>query len=229
MPQNLSRGSRNCILSRLGAADFRLLEPDLEAVDLPLRKVLEQRQRRVDNIYFPESGLASVVANGSGKKPIEVGIIGREGMSGLAVVLGNDRPHHETYIQIAGQGQRLKASALRKALGQSSSLHRSLLRYAHSFLNQTARTAVANGRSTIEERLARWLLMADDRIDGNELPLTHEFLAMMLGVMRPSVTMAVQEFEREDLIARKRGSIIILNREALRKLSNGAYHPADYK
>ena len=229
MPRNLSRSSRNCILSRLGAADFRLLEPDLEAVDLPLRKVLEQRQRRVDNIYFPESGLASVVANGSGKKPIEVGIIGREGMSGLAVVLGNDRPHHETYIQIAGQGQRLKASALRKALGQSSSLHRSLLRYAHSFLNQTARTAVANGRSTIEERLARWLLMADDRIDGNELPLTHEFLAMMLGVMRPSVTLAVQEFEREGLIARKRGSMIILNREALKKQSNGAYHPGDYQ
>ena len=229
MSQNLSCSSRNCILSRLEAADYRLLEPDLEAVDLPLRKVLERRQRRVDTIYFPESGFASVVANGSGKKAIEVGIIGREGMTGLAVVLGNDRPHHETYIQIAGDGQRLTASALRKALDQSSSLHRSLLRYAHSFLNQTARTALANGRSTIEERLARWLLMANDRLDGDELPLTHEFLAIMLGVTRPGVTVTVQEFERQGLIARKRGSIVILDREALKQHSNGAYHPADYQ
>jgi CRP-like cAMP-binding protein len=229
MSQNLPCSSRNCILARLGAADYRLLESDLEAVDLPLRKVLERSQRRVENVYFPESGFASVVANGSGKKAIEVGIIGREGMTGLAVVLGGDRPHHETYIQIAGDGQRLKASALRKALEESSSLHRSLLRYAHSFLIQTARTALANGRSTIEERLARWLLMANDRIDGEELPLTQEFLAIMLGVTRPGVTVAVQEFERDGLIARKRGSLVILDREALRLRSNGAYHSADYQ
>jgi len=229
MSQNLSCSSRNCILSRLAAADFRLLKPDLEAVDLPLRKVLERRQRRVDNIYFPESGLASVVANGSGKKAIEVGIIGREGMTGLAVVLGNNRPHHETYIQIAGNGQRLKASALRKALDHSSSLHCSLLQYAHSFHNQTARTALANGRSTIEERLARWLLMANDRVGGDELPLTHGCLAVTLGVTRPGVTVALQELERVRSIARRRGSIIILDREALKQRSNGAYHPADFQ
>jgi CRP-like cAMP-binding protein len=229
MSQNPSCSSRNWILSHLGVADFRLLEPDLEAVDLPLRKVLERRHRRVDNIYFPESGLASVVANGSGKKAIEVGIIGREGMTGLAVVLGNARPHHETYIQIRGDGQRLKTSALRKALDHSSSLHRSLLQYAHSFHNQTARTALANGRNTIEERLARWLLMANDRIDGDELPLTHECLAVSLGVTRPGVTVALQEFQRDGLIARKRGYIIILDREALKQRSNGAYHPVDYQ
>ncbi len=229
MPQNPSRRSRNCILSHLGTPDFRLIESDLEAVDLPLRKMLARRQRRIDFAYFPESGIASVVANGSGKKPIEVGIIGREGMTALAVLLGDNRPDHETYMQVAGQGQRLKTSALRKALDQSSSLHRSLLRYVHSFLNQTASTVVANGRSTIEERLARWLLMADDRIDGDELRLTHEFLAMMLGAMRPGVTVAAQSLERHGLIARKRGSIVILDREALRKFSNGAYLPADYQ
>jgi CRP-like cAMP-binding protein len=122
----------------------------------------------------------------------------------------------------------LKASILRRALDQRGSLHRSLLLYVNSFLDQAATTALANGRSTIEERLARWLLMADDRVDGDELPLTHEFLAMMLGVMRPGVTVAVQLLERKGLIARKRGAVVLLNREALEKLASGTYVPAVY-
>jgi len=227
MAENQSR-SANFILSRLTDDDFALLEPHLEPVNLPLRKMLERQQRKIGAIYFPESGFASVVANGSGKKPIEVGLIGREGMTGLAVVLGNDRPDHETYMQAAGHGQCIKAAALREVIDHSPSLHRSLLRYAHSYLNQTTHTALANGRSKIEERLARWLLMADDRLDNGEMPLTHEFLAMMLGTRRPGVTVAVQELEREGLISRRRGTIVILDRRALEKLSNGTYVPADY-
>lgn len=114
---------------------------------------------------------------------------------------------------------------LRAAIARSDTLHGSLLRSAHAFLKQTTRTAVANGRSKIEERLARGLLMADDRIDGSELPLTHEFLAMMLGVRRPGVTVAVQELEQDGLIARKRGSIVLVDRKGLEKLSNGTYLP----
>jgi CRP-like cAMP-binding protein len=227
MANNPSRGT-NLILSRLTDDDFALLDPHLEPVDLPLRKSLERPQRKVSGIYFPESGFASVVANGSDKRPIEVGLIGREGMTGLAVVLGKDRPDNETYMQVAGHGRRMKADELRAAIDHSTSLHRSLLRYAHAFLNQTTRTALANGRSKIEERLARWLLMADDRIDGEELPLTHEFLAMMLGVRRPGVTIAVQDLEHEGLIARRRGTIVILDRKALEKRANGTYLPADY-
>lgn len=218
----------NLLLSRLSKPDFQLLEPHLEPVDLPLRKVLEKPRTAIKAVYFPDSGFASVVADG-GKRPIEVGIIGREGMTGLAVVLGNDRNSHETFMQIAGHGQCITAHALRDAIDESPTLHRSLLRYVHAFLEQTMRTVVANGRSKIEERLARWLLMADDRIDGDELPLTHEFLAMMLGVLRPGVTVAVQELEREGVIARRRGHILIHNRQALEELSNGTYVPADYK
>ena len=160
-------------------------------------------------------------------KPIEVGLIGREGMTGLAVVLGGDCNDNETYMQAAGQGRVLRANALRDAIQKSRTLHNSLLRYAHAFLNQTTRTAVANGRSKIEERLARWLLMAHDRVGSPELPLTHEFLAMMLGVRRPGVTVAVQNLERDGVIARRRGRIVICNQEALKKLSNGTYLPAD--
>lgn len=120
-----------------------------------------------------------------------------------------------------------RADDLRKAIDKSVSLHRSMLRYAHAFLEQATRTAVANGRSKIEERLARWLLMADDRLDGPELPLTHEFLAMMLGVRRPGVTIAVQELEREGMIVRRRGRIVITDRQALENMSNGTYVSAD--
>jgi CRP-like cAMP-binding protein len=219
--------SSNRILSRLPRADFALLEPHLEAVDLPVRKPLEARKRRIDQVYFIEAGFASVVANGSTKPSIEVGIIGREGMTGLGIVLGNDRAPHETYIQVAGTGQRISAANLRKADEQSPTLHRAMLQYAHAFLHQTTTTALANGRSKIEERLARWLLMADDRIDGKELPLTHEFLGLMLGTYRPGVTKAIQALEQEGLIAARRGSIRILNRKALEKRSNGTYVPAE--
>ena len=224
----MARSQTNLILSRLIDSDFRLIEADLEDVDLPVRKVLEQSHRRIDSVYFPESGFASVVANGVGKKPIEVGIIGREGMTGLAVLLGNERPKNETYMQAPGKGRRLKTNILRKAIDQRATLHRSLLRYVNYFLDQAAMTALANGRSTIEERLARWLLMADDRVDEEKLPLTHEFLAMMLGVTRPGVTVAVQLLERKGLIERQRGSIVIVDRKPLEKLSNGTYAPAVY-
>ena len=187
---------QNLILSRLSRADFQLIEPHLEPANLPLLKVLERSGKPIKAIYFPDSGFASVVANGDSKHPIEVGLIGREGMTGLPVVLGGDRNDNETYMQAAGSGQCLPTSRLREAIKQSANLHHALLRYAHAFLNQTTRTAVANGRAKIEERLARWLLMAADRLDNGELPLTHEFLSMMLGVRRPGVTVAIQELER---------------------------------
>jgi CRP-like cAMP-binding protein len=148
-------------------------------------------------------------------------------MTGLPVVLGNDRNSNDVYMQAAGQGHCIRANELRKAIDKSVSLHRSLLRYAHVFLEQATRTAVANGRSKIEERLARWLLMADDRLDSPELPLTQEFLAMMLGVRRPGVTVAVQKLERENVIAKRRSHIVITNREALEKMSNGTYARAN--
>lgn len=218
--------SSNKLLSRLSRADLRLLGRHLKAVDLPVRTRLEARNKRVEHVYFLEKGLASVVANG--EHAIEVGMIGREGMTGLSVVLDGDvtkRAVHETFMQIGGNGQRMSAGNLREAIDESVSLHRALLRYVHEFMMQTTQTALANGRSKIEERLARWLLMAADRTDSSELPLTHEFLAIMLGVRRAGVTVALQGLERTGLIAYRRRVIAILDREALEKGSNGTYVP----
>jgi CRP-like cAMP-binding protein len=228
MPEKPSRSTTsNRILSRLSREDFDLVGPHFETVNLPVRKLLEARKKRIDHVYFMEAGFASVVANGSGKMSIEVGIIGREGMSGLAVVLGNERAQHETYIQVAGKGLRISAAHLRGAIKNSPSLHRPMLRYAHAFLLQTTTTALANGRSRMEERLARWLLMANDRIDGKDVPLTHEFLGLMLGTYRPGVTKAILTLEREGLIDAKRRNITILDRKKLEKRANGAYAPAE--
>jgi CRP-like cAMP-binding protein len=224
MPETLSQTAvSNRLLSALSHKDFALLERHLEMVDLPARKVLERRQRKIAGIYFPESGFASVVVNGTSGQAIEVGLIGREGMTGLAVVLDADRPRYDTFVQAAGTGLCLTAANLRAAIDQSASLHRPLLRYAHYFQTQTTETALANGRSKIEERLARWILMADDRIDGDELPLTHEFLSLMLGVQRSGVTIAVQALTRVGLIAHRRSRITILDRPALEKHCNGTY------
>jgi CRP-like cAMP-binding protein len=218
--------SSNHILSRLSRDDFALLEPHLEAVDLPVRKRLEAPRRRIDQVYFMESGFASVVANGKGAS-IEIGIIGREGMTGLPLLLGHDRAQHETFMQLAGTGLRISAANLRRADEASITLHRSMLRYVHAFLQQTTTTALANGRSKVQERLARWLLMAHDRVDGDDLHLTHEFLGMMLATHRPGVTIAVQALERAGFISARRSNIRILNRKALEKYSDGAYVAAD--
>ena len=123
--------SPNRILARLTREDFALLEPHLEPVDLPVKKRLETSKRRIDQVYFVEEGFVSVVANGSSKPSIEVGIIGREGMTGLAVLLGGERAAHDSYVQVAGKGQRISAAKLREADERSPTLHRAMLRFAN--------------------------------------------------------------------------------------------------
>jgi CRP-like cAMP-binding protein len=212
----------NQILSRLSRSDLRLIQPHLEAVDLPVRKQLARRNKRVEHVYFPDKGIASVVSNSG--HALELGIIGRDGMTGVSVVLGSpDKAPHETFMQVAGSGQRLSADHLREAIEASGSLLKALLLYVHSFMTQTSDTAMANGRHKIEERLARWLLMVDDRVDGHEIPLTHEFLGTMIGTARPGVTIAIQELQRRGWITNGRGLVTIIDREGLVKGANGAY------
>ena len=173
------------MLASLSTDDFDLLEPRLESVTLGLRKYLERPNRRIDAVYFPEEGFASVVAVQSNGKQVEVGLIGREGMTGLPIVLGNHRSPHATYIQAAGTGKCIPAAELRKAIQNSPTLRNSFLRFVQAFGVQTTHTAVCNAQSRLDVRLARWLLMAHDRIGDDTLPITHEFLSLMLGVRRP--------------------------------------------
>jgi CRP-like cAMP-binding protein len=214
---------RNRILARLTPADFALLKPGLALIDLPVRKLLEVRSRRVEHVYFLESGLASVVVTGAGHHSLEVGMIGREGMTGLSVVLAAERSPNETFMQSAGEGWRVATDDLLAATEKSTSLRNMFLRHAHAVMTQMCFTALSNGSYKIEERLARWLLMAQDRSDGPEVFLTHEFLSVMLGVRRPGVTAALGDLEKLGVVTAKRGSVTVLNRGGLEDAANGGY------
>jgi len=213
---------RNRLLSALMPEDFDLLQPHLEAVPLNLRQWVIAAGAPIQHVTFPERGIISILADTSEGR-IEVGLIGPEGMAGLPVVLGIDRSPHGYMVQAAGEALRITAPDLRTALRHSPSLHARFLRYAHALMVQTAQTAYANAGFTIEARLARWILMTDDRLVRDELPLTHDFLSMMLGVRRPGVTIAVQSLEGNRLIRAKRGSITVLDRTGLEGVADSAY------
>ena len=214
---------RNRLLASLSPGDLGLMQRHLEPVSLKLRRDLEKPNRRIDDVYFMDSGIASVVAVQPDATRVEVGLIGCEGMSGTAVVLGNHRSPHATYIQVAGEGQRIAAAELRKAIKASESLHGVLLKYVQAFMVQTAHTAIANARARLDARLARWILMAHDRVRANKLPLTHEFLALMLGVRRAGVTEALHSLSSQKLIDAGRGQIVVLNRKGIERSAGGAY------
>jgi CRP-like cAMP-binding protein len=214
---------RNHLLNALPEADLDLLRPHLEPIRLDLRFSMERANQPIRFAYFPERGLASIVAHSKGNRMIEVGLIGLEGMTGLSLIMGDDRSANETFIQAEGEGLRISAEKLIGALEASASLRRCLLRYVQAFLSQTTQTALANGRANIDERLARWILMAHDRLDGDELQLTHEFLALMLGVRRPGVTVALHYLEGKRLIKSTRGLVTVLDREGLEEIAGGSY------
>jgi CRP-like cAMP-binding protein len=207
----------------MSAADLALLMPHLRPMTMMLLKEMERPNRRIESVYFMETGIASVVAVQSDKTQVEVGLIGREGMSGTAVVLGSDQSPHSTYIQVAGGGQRIAANELRKAMDASVSLRALLLKFVQAFTVQTAHTAIANARAHIDQRLARWILMAHDRIGGNMLPLKHEFLALMLGVRRAGVTEAIQSLKRQKLIDSGRNQIVVCNRKGIERVAQESY------
>ena len=213
----------NRLLAALSASDQTRLEPHLTAVKLNLKQLLERPNKAIQDVYFIDSGIASVVAVQSDDTEVEIGLVGREGMTGSAILLGGDRSPHSTYIQAVGSARRIAADALREAVQESPTLARLLLGYVQSFMVQTAHTAVANARGRLPERLARWLLMAQDRIGGNTLPLTHEFLALMLGVRRAGVTETLHVLTRRRLIKPSRGQIEVLNRKGLESVAGGYY------
>ena len=216
-------GIRNRLIRSLSVDDLALLQPHLEVVHLERGDVMIEPNQPIRYVYFPEDSIGSIVATVSDYRRIEVGIFGRDGMSGTSLLLGANTSPHETFIQVPGSALRMAADALRHAIRLSPSLHEHLLRYIEAFQVQVAYTALSHGSFTIEERLARWLLMCHDRLDGNDLPLVHEFLSLMLGVRRSGVTIAVQTLEGTGAIKGTRGHIIIRDRKMLEEAANGGY------
>lgn len=220
---NLPNQPRNKLLARMPSADLALLQRQLRPVALKFRQRLESVNRRVPSAYFLERGVASVVAISGDRRQAEVGIIGCEGMTGICAVLGVDRSPHEIFMQVEGEGQSIATEELQTSMAASASLAAFLRRYVQAFFVQAAHAALANAQGKIEERLARWLLMAQDRTETRDIALTHEFLALMLGVRRPGVTMALHQLETRGLIATARGHVSVVDRDGLLHVANGLY------
>lgn len=223
MPQPTQSFVRNRLLSALTPKDYELLQPYLEAATLDKDMVLEDCDEPVEHVYFLNSGIGSIMAFTHSGDRIEAGLFGRDGMSGTALVLGADQSPLKCVVQVAGDAHRIPASALRQAIGQSTTLHALLLRYSQVMAIQTAFTALANVTHPIEVRLARWLLMAHDRVDGDEVALTHDYLAIMLAVRRPSVTTALHVLEGNHFIKSTRGLVTIRDRTSLEEFADGSY------
>jgi CRP-like cAMP-binding protein len=224
MSQPQQSSVRNRLLKALSPADFARLQPHLQPMATELRQTLIAPNEPVTQLFFPEIGYASVTTGGSGGGKVEVGMIGREGLVGATpLLLGSDRTPHHIFIQAPGEVLCIDAKALCAAIAQSASLHKLLLRFLQVQLIQTAQTAFINATYTLEVRLARWLLMSQDRWEGDELPMTHDFIAMMLGAQRSSTTLTVQALEGHRLIKAQRGRITIRDRAQLIAVANSGY------
>lgn len=206
---------RNHLLAALPASELERLRPHLDPVSLPLKRVLITAGEPIPHAYFPEAGVGSLLAKLEDGGGIEVGMMGREGMVGIPIILRAETTSTECVIQVPGSGWRIRAATLRDAMEQSPSLSLLLLRYVQAFYDQASQTSACNARHDLPERLARWLLMVHDRVDGDKLPLTQEYLSVMLGVRRAGVTVAAHTLQEAGLIRYQRGLITIFDRAAL--------------
>jgi CRP-like cAMP-binding protein len=213
----------NRLLGLLSPQDYARLHPHLERMPLDYRMSLYEANKRIEFVYFIETGVGSLVNTMANNQAAEVGTIGNEGVVGVPIVLGDERAPTSVYIQVPGVGLRMTAALFKKELARSPTMQAVMLLYVHALFNQVAQSAACNHFHSLEQRCCRWLLMTQDRMDTDKFLLTQEFLAMMLGVQRSGVSIAAGALQRAGLITYKRGNVTILDQPGLKKLSCECY------
>lgn len=204
--------------------DAALLAPHFVHVPLAHRQYMTWTDQPIKHVYFPESGLASIVSKLPDTGPTEIGIFGRDGMSGSSVLLGATLSPYDTFMQVEGDSAwRISSEKLLEAVAQSGTLRALLLKFVQTQFVQSAHSAVSNAHHRVQARLARWLLMCHDRVGGDEIHITHEFMAMMIAAQRSGVTLILHELEGKGMIRSRRGVVTIANRTALEKCAGDAY------
>ncbi len=223
-PQPVSPPGSNALLRLLSQSSLALLRPHLEFVDLPFHKVLRLGATETSPfIHFPNDGVASLVIDSESGKSAEIGVVGKESMTSAPAALGIDRNPVREVMQIAGNGFRIRPDALRRAMGQSAEMRETVTKAATLLGLQIAQIAGCNRIHSAEQRLARWLLMAADRVRLNPLPLTQEFLAVLLGITRPSVSSAANVLRARGAIKLERQKVHILSRDILERIACECY------
>jgi len=205
----------NLILLAIPDEEFAGLREKLCFVDLPHYTVLHERRKKLEEAFFLNSGMASLVFNTNGGERVEVGVIGKEGFTPIPIAVGLRHGPHQAIMQVSGNGFRMSAEDLHEALKRSPQLQKLLNRYATVHGMQTAQTAGCNRLHDLDQRLARWLLLIQDRVESGLLRITHEFLAMMLGTDRPSVSLAAAGLRKKRIIEYTHGTVRVLNRKRL--------------
>ncbi len=227
MPNNHSAtqksATKNYILNSLPKEDYERLLPDLEQVNLSIGEIIYQAEEPIKHVYFPNNAMISVIANTFSGQSAEVGVIGHEGMVGIDVLLGSDSTMNENIIQLADGALRMETAAVRREFKRAGALHDSILKFTRLLMIQISQTALCNRLHTVEERLARWLLLCQDRSATDELKLTQEFLSIMLGANRATVTLAAITLQDIGYIQYSRGRIVITDREGLEDFSCDCY------
>jgi len=206
---------KNRLLAALPPQELEELSSKLHPVSLSLRQVLHETGAPIEDVYFIQEGVASILTDMADGVSIEVGMIGIEGIVGVAALLGAALSSNQAIVQIPGNALRMNAVKCKKVFDRSAGVRRLALRFTESLLNLSGQTAACNRLHSIEQRCARWLLMASDRIGLDVMPMTHEFLSTMLGVRRAGVTVTAQELQRSGLIRYHRGEVAILDRDGL--------------
>src|SRR6516164_4159684 len=207
--------SKNRLLAALSPEDLQRFFADLHPVSLSIRQILYEAGAPLEYVYFIEEGVASILTSMANGSTIEVGMIGAEGIVGVSAVLDSNTATQQVIIQIPGTALRMNAVRCKAVFDQSEAVRRVVLRFIDAFLNLSAQTAACNRLHSIEQRCARWLLMALDRIQSDTMPITQEFLASMLGVRRAGVTTIAGELQRSGLIRYHHGHISIGYRNGL--------------
>ena len=213
----------NKILLGIPDEEYALLRPHLAFLDMPHHLSLHEARDKIEYAYFPNRGMVSLVIVTEEGKSVEVGVLGNEGFAGVPLAVGLRRSSVTEVVQIAGDGFRVAMEPLERVLRSAPHLQSMLGRYAVLQGMQVAQTAACNRLHAVEQRLARWLLLAQDRVDSGQLNLTHDFLAMMLGTDRPSVSMAAATMQKKQVIQYTRGAVKILNRKKLETFACECY------
>lgn len=214
---------RNRLLRNLPARTLATLLPELTYVHIKRRVVLQEAHMPVDKVYFIESGMAAVLASTQDDGPVEVGIVGRFGLIGVPALLNTARSPQRCRMEVDGAALQIDATNLRLAMADYPVLHQSLMNYVQALLVQNGQTALCNLRHGVMQRLARWLLLASDRLGANVIPLTHALLSLMLGVRRAGITDALSALEQAGAVRKIRGAVVIADRQALERYACECY------